>query len=204
MVEHYFSKKPKGKLKLKKLNIFLRGIDIEIYFSSGTFSSEWLDFGTKVLIENMIIKNKDNILDLGCGNGVVGVIAAHLTKGKVYLTDINERACEVAELNSKKLKNIKVLCGNLYETVKGKKFDVILLNPPQTAGKKLCLEMIEEAKNHLKKNGSLQLVARHNKGGKVLSEKMREVFSNLDTLVKQGGYRVYISRLNSRKESKLI
>ncbi|MBU2589314.1 MAG: methyltransferase [Nanoarchaeota archaeon] len=195
MVEHYFSKKPEVKIKLTKVNLFLRGVDIDIYFSSGVFSSHNLDFGTKVLIENMLIKEKDDVLDLGCGNGAVGIIAAHLTKGKVYLTDINERACEIAEKNSKKLSNIKVLCGNMYETVKNKKFNIILLNPPQTAGKKVCFEMIEKAKNYLKKNGSLQLVARHNKGGKGLSEKMKEVFGNLDTLVKQGGFRVYISKL---------
>ncbi len=194
MEEHYFSKKPKSASKMKKLNIFLRGIDIDIYFSSGTFSSEWLDFGTKLLIQKMQISKQDDVLDLGCGNGAVGIFAAHLTQGKVVLTDINERACEVAKLNSRGIDNIKISCGNMFDNVEGK-FDVILLNPPQTAGKKVCFEMIEKSKEHLKKNGSLQLVARHNKGGKSLSKKMEEVFGNLDTLAKQGGYRVYISRL---------
>jgi len=82
----------------------------------------------------------------------------------------------------------------MFDPVEGK-FDVILLNPPQTAGRKLCFRMIEESRKYLKKGGSLQLVARHNKGGRVLSEKMEEVFGNLETIARKGGYRVYVSRL---------
>ena len=77
-------------------------------------------------------------------------------------------------------------------------FDIILLNPPQTAGKKLCFKLIEDAKSHLLQNGSLQLVARHNKGGKELSKKMLEVFGNVKDIAKSSGYRIYISK-NSGK-----
>jgi 16S rRNA (guanine1207-N2)-methyltransferase len=73
-------------------------------------------------------------------------------------------------------------------------FDTILLNPPQTAGKKLCFELIEESKAHLKKDGLLQLVARHNKGGKDLSKKMLEVFGNVEPTAKEAGFRVYVSK----------
>jgi 16S rRNA G1207 methylase RsmC len=39
----------------------------------------------------------------------------------------------------------------------------------------------------------LQLVARHQKGGKMLEKKMQEVFGNTETLAKKGGFRVYLS-----------
>ena len=88
----------------------------------------------------------------------------------------------------------KVVQSDAFENI-DENFDVILLNPPQTAGKKLCFKMIEEAKEHLKKGGSLQLVARHQKGGKTLQKKMEEVFGNSEVLSRQSGFRVYMSYL---------
>ena len=54
--------------------------------------------------------------------------------------------------------------------------------------------MIEKAKDHLKKGGLLQIVARHKKGGKSLEAKMKEVFGNVEAIAKKSGYRVYISK----------
>jgi 16S rRNA G1207 methylase RsmC len=53
--------------------------------------------------------------------------------------------------------------------------------------------MIEGSKSHLERNGLLQLVARHNKGGKDLSKKMNEVFGNVKETAKGSGYRIYVS-----------
>jgi len=53
--------------------------------------------------------------------------------------------------------------------------------------------LIEEARNHLKYGGNLQLVARHNKGGKTLSKKIEEVFGNVKVIAKKAGYWVYLS-----------
>ena len=86
---------------------------------------------------------------------------------------------------------ISILLGDGYETVKDKKFDVILLNPPQHAGKDLCFRLIEQAKDHLTGKGSLQIVARHQKGGKPLKRKMGEVFGNVEVIGRGSGYQVY-------------
>ena len=141
----------------------------------------------------MQVGPKETVLDLGCGIGIIGYVAAQKTKNDVVFTDINKRAVKLAKMNTKKLKNAIVVQGDKYEAVKGMKFDVILLNPPQTAGKKACLEMIEDAKKYLNDNGSLQIVARHNKGGETLSKFMEKIYGNMETLAKKGGYRVYKS-----------
>ncbi|MFH1637065.1 MAG: methyltransferase [Candidatus Woesearchaeota archaeon] len=193
-MSHYYSEDQDSRLRIVKREVVLRGMGLDVIFGSGTFSSKKLDFGTKVLANNMLIRERDDVLDLGCGNGVVGMVASLLTKGEIVLTDINKRAVKLAEANNSSRKNVEVLQGNMFEPVNGRKFDVILLNPPQTAGKKVCFGMIEKSKEYLKDNGSLQLVARHNKGGRTLSENMEEVFGNMETLVKKGGYRVYLSR----------
>ncbi len=112
------------------------------------------------------------------------------------MTDINERAIKLSRMNIKlnNIENVIVKKSNLYGNIEGE-FDAIIINPPQTAGKKVCFEIIEKAKEHLKKNGLLQLVARHNKGGKELEKKMKEVFGNVEEIGKKSGYRVYISKL---------
>ena len=193
---HYYSEKQTSPLHLKQIQVRVGGNSYSFYTGSGVFSKSKLDFGTKVMIKYMDIKEEEDVLDLGCGIGIIGRIVSERTKGEVVLTDINTRAVTLAEMNTKNLKNIKVYQGDMYEPVSEKKFDVILLNPPQTAGKKVCMEMIKGAMNYLKPEGNLQVVARHNKGGETLSKYMKDVFGNMDTLGKQGGYRVYKSVLN--------
>lgn len=195
MSEHYFSEKPTAKFKLESIKETIRGREYSFFTAPGVFSAKKIDSGTRLLAEEMIIDEGDKVLDLGCGIGVIGRVAADLTKNGVVLTDINQRACRLAKMNTDGLKNTKVVQGNKFEPVADEKFDAIFLNPPQTAGKKLCFEMIEESKDHLSQEGTLQLVARHNKGGKTLGEKMREVFGNMGAIAKQGGYRIYLSRL---------
>ncbi len=191
---HYYNEKQTSGFKLRKLNVSLRDYNLELFVSGGVFSSKRLDKGTEVLIKNMIIKKDWNVLDLGCGYGAIGLFVAKIAKN-VYLIDINERAVKLAKMNAglNKIK-VKILQGNMYETVEDMKFDTILINPPQTAGKDVCFEMIEKAREHLKKDGLLQVVARHNKGGKQLAKKMEETFNNVGVIVKEAGYRVYVSK----------
>src|SRR3989338_4138703 len=110
------------------------------------------------------------------------------------MSDINKRAVMLARKNIH-LNNAEAEAyqGSLYENIKKNDFDVILANPPQTAGKEVCFQLIGQSKNYLKKNGSMQLVARHNKGGKTLSGKMQEVFGNVKVIAKKSGYWVYLS-----------
>lgn len=191
--EHYFSKAQSSELKITEIKSRIRGFEICLRLGSGTFSSKRIDEGSRLLAEKMRIEKHDAVLDLGCGTGLIGVIASKITNNQVTMTDVNERACLLAKENTKGIENTEVLCGSMYEPVKGKLFDAIILNPPQTAGKKLCIEMIEKAKGHLNKGGSLQIVARHNKGGETLAGHMEEVFGNAESIAKKGGYRVYMS-----------
>ncbi len=196
-MEHYYSKHQKSALKLKKINAILRGNELEFYTGSGIFSPDRVDPGTKLLIESCIIKPKWKVLDLGCGYGAVGIAIKKQFPVKVVMTDINKRAVKLALKNIKVNKvDVEVKEGNLFEKIKGK-FDTILVNPPQKAGKEICFKIIEESYNYLEKNGLLQLVARHQKGGKSLEKKMKEVFWNVRTIARKSGYRVYISKVTT-------
>ena len=193
-MEHYYSEQQKSEFKIKKIRQNISGMEFDFYTSGGVFSKEKIDKGTLVLAESMAVNKNSKILDIGCGIGVLGIVAAKLFNAVAVMSDINKRAVMLAKKNTE-LNNVKaeIYQGNLYEQIKENDFDVILLNPPQTAGKEICFRLIEEAKNHLKSNGSLQLVARHNKGGKTLSDKMKEVFENVRVIARKSGYSVYMS-----------
>ena len=201
---HYFSETQTGKEVIKKVKVSILSHDFEFYTASGVFSADKIDAGTIILIENIKINNgnskkPDNytVLDFGCGIGVVGIVIKKLhPETDVYLTDINTRAVKIshknAELNNSE---IKAFHGNLFEAIpKELKFETIISNLPQHAGRKVCFDIIQQSKDFLNKNGTLQVVARHQKGGKEIEKKMNEVFGNVETLVKESGYRVYASR----------
>lgn len=192
---HYYSEHQKSSLRLRKINVVLRGNNLEFCTGSGVFSPNRVDPGTKLLIESCIIKPFWEVLDFGCGYGVVGIaIAKAFPRVKVVMTDVNKRAIKLS-LKNVKLNKIKaeVKQGNLFEKVKKKNY-TILVNPPQKAGKEVCFSIIEQSFKYLKDNGLLQLVARHNKGGKSLEKKMKSVFKNVKTIAKKSGYRVYVSK----------
>lgn len=191
---HYYSEHQEGELHLKKIQAQILGRTYTFWTSSAVFSKDKADAGTLLLADHMELKQGQDVLDMGCGIGILGIVAAGRIGGKIWMSDINRRAVMLAKKNVALNKvKAKISQGNLYEPIEKNDFDVILSNPPQSAGKEICFSLIEGARSHLKEGGNLQLVARHNKGGKTLSEKMKEIFGNVDVIVKQSGYRVYIS-----------
>lgn len=193
-MEHYFTIKPKSELKINKIKTILRNREIEFYTASGLFSPKKADKGSKLLTNKCIIEDNWKVLDLGCGYGIIGLTLLKTNKINLTFSDINERAILLTRKNLKynKLK-AKIIQSDGFTKIKDK-FNTILLNPPQTAGKKLCFKLIEDSKYYLEKDGILQLVARHNKGGKELSKKMNEVFNNVKDIAKSAGYRIYVSQ----------
>ena len=189
-MEHYFSEKQESSLRLKKINIKVKGIDFDAYSGNGVFSKNRLDAGSKLLIEKSIVKGK--ILDLGCGIGIVGICIKKLNLGlDIVMSDVNKRALYLAKKNSSGL-NIKIVKSDVFDNL-DEKFDTILLNPPQAAGKEMCFRMIRESYEHLNNDGFFELVARHNKGGKSYMKCMQEIFGNVKDIGKKSGYRVYFS-----------
>ncbi|MFO7710866.1 MAG: methyltransferase [Candidatus Woesearchaeota archaeon] len=194
MTDHYFSRTPGSKPRYQHLDVTLRGQSLRLTTGSGIFSKDHIDKGTHLLIASASIEGSF-ILDLGCGYGPVGLsLAKAYPSAHVTLSDVNERAVKITRKNAKDngIHNVTVLQSDIYQGITGK-FSEILLNPPQTAGKAICQAMIAGAIEHLQENGSLQIVARHNIGGKTLSEYMGSVFGNVDVLAKKSGFRVYRS-----------
>lgn len=206
MAEHYFSEQPKSRLSISKILVEFRRdsklYKVELFTAAGLFSKSALDSATRLLLEKAELQQDlaggdepFRILDLGCGYGALGICLKKLYQGiEVWLTDINNRAVKMAKMNAE-MHNLEVhiVQADVFSGI-NTKFHAILVNPPYAAGREVCFRMISASASHLYPGGTLQLVARHTKGGKALSEKMREVFGNMQTLAKRGGFRIYICR----------
>ncbi|MBN2142107.1 class I SAM-dependent methyltransferase [Candidatus Woesearchaeota archaeon] len=198
MVEHYFTERPMSKRQELSFKTKLLGNVLTIHSASSIFSLKEVDFGTRLLIENAQIPQGAKVLDLGCGYGVVGIAIKKARPDiEVIMVDVNQRAVILSKKNcSANGVKTSVFKSNKYsnENVKDALFDTVLTNPPFSAGKKLCIEFIEESHAHLRPGGTLQLVAPHNKGGSSLKKEIERVFGNVSELARRAGYRVYCGR----------
>jgi len=200
MSDHYYTAKPTSQLRPKEFSTIIFSYRMNFITGSGVFSIGKLDLGTKLLINSAEIKNEEgfDVLDLGCGYGAVGIaLKKENPNVNMVCTDVNIRAVNLTRDNADKNKvKIKSFTSDIYKKMRELRFDAILVNLPQNAGKEICFKMIEGAKEFLKPNGTLQTVSRHQKGGKSYEKKMIEVFGNCEYLGKGSGYRVYCSRMS--------
>lgn len=197
--DHYFSEKPASEKRYGIVIASMRGREYAFLTCSGVFSPTKIDAGTWLLVDSMQIRPTDRVLDIGCGYGVLGIVAANIARGGfVTLIDVNERAVELAKKNIRRnnVLNAKAKRGSLYAPVSGEKFDAILCNPPFSAGMETVFSIISGGREHLNPGGSMQVVARHSKGGRRVEEKMRETYGNCEIIGRRGGFRAYLSRLS--------
>lgn len=192
-MSHYYSKTQDSKYFENNIVIRVLDLEFELISASGVFSKKRLDNASKLLIEKCAVKEQQKILDLGSGIGVVGIsLLLNNPKLQIDFSDVNERAVLLTKKNLQKqgLK-AQVFQSDLFEKI-SETYDVILTNPPYAAGRQVCYKLIEDSYKHLNKKGSIQLVARHKKGGEMLQKKIEEVFGNVKVLAKGSGFRIYM------------
>jgi ribosomal protein L11 methyltransferase len=86
---------------------------------------------TQLMLEEILQRSwgKKKLLDLGCGTGVLAILADHMGANEVFALDNDQGACQNALENIKlnNCRNIKVSCGEL-ESLKDSGFSAILAN----------------------------------------------------------------------------
>ena len=187
-MSHYFENDKNLVSEIKPFNIYINGNNFTFNTDNGVFSKGELDFGTNLLIKNVLKLNvSGDILDLGCGYGPIGIILGKLTNSNIYMSDVNKRAIHLTKMNGKKNNvNINVIESDGYENIDNK-FDYVISNPPIRVGKKILYKLLLDTKDHLKDNGKLIIVVRKEQGALSLIKDMSNDYK-VEVLDKDKGF----------------
>ena len=165
--DHYYTERPRSRSQRRTLRFLYRGQLLAFEVDRGVFGASGLDPGTALLVEALDPQPTDEILEIGCGWGAVGIAAARAApKGRVVLVDVNRRAIGLAKANVARngIPNATVRPSSLYRSVDAERFDLVVTNPPYRAGRPLILELLEATPAHLKPGGRLLMVGKGSQG----------------------------------------
>lgn len=141
---------------------------------------------TEILIEEtlkLIPENEEmEGLELGSGTGCIAInLLVERPKLKMVAVDIESKAVKLTKENAKLHKvtdRLKVFLGNLFEPVKGRKFDFIVSNPPY-----IPQHFWEKLPDEVKKEGKTSLI-----GGKKGYEFYEKIASYTPISLKERGF----------------
>lgn len=186
-MNQYFDNNEKLESEIKEFFVKVKDINMYLYTDNGVFNKKGLDFGTRVLLENLDISNKNSFLDVGCGCGPIGLFLLLSGKENVDMVDVNNRAINLTKIGLKKNRvKANVYNSDIYSNVNGK-YDMIITNPPIHAGKAKIYEIVRGSIEHLTDNGELWLVIRKDQGAKSLISDNNDIL-NFEILDKIKGF----------------
>ena len=193
MNTHYFTDNRHLRENRKELSFRFWCFNLRFTSDNGVFSKDGIDFGTRVLLETLREHKAelgDNLLDLGCGYGVIGITLKKAFPDKsVTMSEINPRAAQLAEWNAKQNDvQAEVLCGDGFAPLGNRCFSDIIINPPIRAGKQVIYAMFAQSYTHLQPHGRLWIVIRKAQGALSAHNYVKEQFHNCTILEKHKGY----------------
>lgn len=105
--------------------------DIQIISRKGVFPIFMRSTRLLVTILKSANLNGKKILDLGTGTGILAIFCKKNSNSEVYASDISKKAVQTAKMNAQLNEvQIEVRHGDLFTPFEGKKFDLIIFNPP--------------------------------------------------------------------------
>nr|WP_090892770.1 methyltransferase [Evansella caseinilytica] len=191
MTDHYYSEKPDVESRRESIAETVAGVAFRFYVDRGVFSKTGMDFGTRLLIESFNPPEAAGAIgDVGCGWGAIGIaVGKKYPARRIVMTDINERAVELAKLNAQLngVGNAEVLQTNLLEGVTDS-FAAVMTNPPIRAGKKVIFALYEQAVGSLLPNGEIWVVIQKKQGAPSTIKKLEELGLEVSVVNKAKGY----------------
>jgi 16S rRNA (guanine1207-N2)-methyltransferase len=164
--------------------------DYHIVNHASLFSRDRLDSGSRFLLEHMPVGEQHRrIVDLGCGNGVLGLIAAALNPGATLLfCDESHMAIASARENFDNAfasgpREAEFQVTDCLQGIDSESRDLVLINPPfhqqHSIGDSIAWKMFKDARRVLRKGGELRIV-----GNRHLAyhAKLKKLFGNCATI----------------------
>lgn len=138
---------------------------MDLIFNTGerVFSPNGIDKGTLAMLSVVEFGDGDRVLDLGCGYGVVGILAARLIGAEnVVMTDVNEYAVALSQENAalNGIPGAAIYRSDGFKDFQEKDFTVILSNPPYHADFNVPRMFIEKGFNRLRIGGRFYMVTK--------------------------------------------
>ena len=190
MNDHYYTRNPQSASRPAECRFAYRGTELTFQTDAGVFSRGEVDTGTRLLLEALPEQMTGEILDLGCGWGVIGItIAKKWPETRVTMADVNTRALELSRENAKR-NRAEVICAESdgMEAFRGRTFDAVVTNPPIRAGKQVIYRMFSDAAGCLKPEGTLYLVIRKQQGAESCIRYLQTVYAEVKKLDRSGGF----------------
>lgn len=195
MSEHYYTAKPTSKHAMRTLSYSVAGKTLSFLSDSSVFSKAHVDDGSHLLIETVLEQEAPGdasrvALDLGTGYGVIGISLSKIVDVSFVLSDVNERALDLAKQNAEKngvAARITVVQSHGFDAITDA-FDFIVSNPPIRIGKVHLQAMWAAALAHLKPGGRLYLVIRRAQGAESALAFLQQLTKNATAIRKHKGY----------------
>ncbi|PSW19621.1 methyltransferase domain-containing protein [Photobacterium sanctipauli] len=174
--------------------------DMTIANHANVFSSDSLDIGARLLLEHIPSHNRyKGIVDLGCGNGVIGIKAARLNpEAKVTCVDESYMAVASCKLNAEQnldnAEQVNAVVNNCLDGFEPESNDLVLCNPPfhqqNAITSHIAWQMFCDAKRVLRAKGQLIIIGNRHLG---YDEKLKRLFGNVKLIAQNNKFVVYQS-----------
>ena len=191
-MNHYFKSNSHLEHKNIEIKYAYKSHDFTFISDIGVFSKDSIDYGTDILLKN-IPGLRGFLLDIGCGYGCIGIVLGKSYNIDVTLSDINDRAVELAGKNAE-LNGVeaKVVQSDGFANIDGN-FDTVALNPPIHAGKAVVYGIYQSAYEHLNTGGAFYTVIQKKHGALSHKQKLEEIFGsdNFSALYSKKGFFVF-------------
>lgn len=193
---HYFTKNSTMESQRQSFIFTFDKFDFHFTSDIGVFSKEFIDYGTRALLNAIEIKDSHkSLLDVGCGYGPIGICLKKVNPQlAVTMVDVNDRAIDLARHNANQNgAEVEVFESDCYQEVEAT-YDLIVTNPPIRAGKEVVMNIVSNSYQFLNAGGSFYAVVQKKQGAGSIKKALESVYGNCEVVKRDKGY--YILKAN--------